>query len=157
VKNRGKDGRRFLPLLLGALTLAGVLLLFADDAAPQRFPAGSHAVLAGFALAAIAVAYVTFQFGRRDARIGSGGMVKAILLAAAFLFWAANQLWPNLPQAGLFNDAAIGLFVLDVFLAMAGWPAESSDGVFEGGCGCGGKRCCCGCTEVNATRRSSEA
>jgi hypothetical protein len=144
VENRGKDSQRFFALLLGALTLAGVVLLFADDAAPQRFPAESHAMLAGFALAAIAVAYLIFQFGRRDARsdtrIGAGGAAKALLLAAAFLFWAANQLWPNLPQAGLFNDIAIGLFVLDVFLAMAGWPAESSDGVLAGS----GSRCNCG-------------
>ncbi len=56
-------------------------------------------------------------------------LAKAILLAAAFLFWAANQFWPNLPQATLFNDIAIGLFVFDVFLVIAGWPpalAESS-------------------------------
>jgi hypothetical protein len=53
-------------------------------------------------------------------------MVKAILLAVAFLFWAANQLWPELPQATLFNDLAIALFVLDVFLTMIGWPAAES-------------------------------
>ncbi len=52
------------------------------------------------------------------------------MLAVAFLFWAANQLWPNLPQATLFNDVAIALFVLDVFLVMVGWPASSPDGSF---------------------------
>jgi len=55
---------------------------------------------------------------------------KAIMLAAAFLFWAANQLWPALPQATLFNDIAIALFVLDVFLVMVGWPAASPDESF---------------------------
>jgi len=53
--------------------------------------------------------------------------VKAIMLAAAFLFWAANQFWPNIRQAVLFNDFAIGLFVIDVFLVIAGWPAASPD------------------------------
>jgi hypothetical protein len=51
---------------------------------------------------------------------------KSVLLAAAFLFWAANQFWPNLPQATLFNDIAIGLFVLDLFLVMTGWPPPPS-------------------------------
>jgi hypothetical protein len=51
--------------------------------------------------------------------------VKAIVLAAAFLFWAANQLWPDLRQATLFNDIAIALFVLDVLLVMIGWPVVS--------------------------------
>jgi len=73
----------------------------------------------------IAVAYIAFQVAlRRDIR----KLAKAILLAAAFLFWAANQFWPNLPQAGLFNDIAIALFVLDVFLVIAGKPDVESKG-----------------------------
>ena len=35
------------------------------------------------------------------------GELKAVLLAIAFLFWAANQLWPNSPQATIYNDIAI--------------------------------------------------
>jgi hypothetical protein len=140
--------------MLGGLTLAGVVLLFAEDAAPRLFPVGSHALLAAFSLAAIAIAYLIHQCARRGVSIGPGGIVKAALLAAAFLFWAANQLWPNLPQAALFNDIAIGLFVLDVFLAIAGWPAESSDGVFGESGGCCGQRCeACGyCVGRKASR-----
>jgi hypothetical protein len=138
--------RRLVPLALGVATLAGVVLLFVDDSAPRMFPTGSHAVLAAFSLAAIALAYLIFQLMRRDVSMGPGGIVKAVLLAAAFLFWAANQFWPNLKQAALFNDVAIGLFVLDVFLVIVGWPAEASGGVFGEGGGCGGKRCeACGC------------
>jgi len=48
-------------------------------------------------------------------------LIKAVLLAAAFLFWAANQFWPESPQATLYNDIAIALFVFDVFLVMIGW------------------------------------
>jgi hypothetical protein len=39
----------------------------------------------------------------------------------------ANQLWPDLRQATLFNDIAIAPFVLDVFLVMIGWPAWLPD------------------------------
>ena len=141
--------RRFLPLTLGLLTLAAVALLLAQDAAPRLFPARSHDVLAAFSLAAIALAYLMHRFARRPAL---AELAKAILLAAAFLFWAANQFWPGLPQAGLLNDIAIGLFVLDVFLVIAGWPQASpgavfaeSDGSSAGGCDCISCDCRCGC------------
>jgi hypothetical protein len=130
--------RRNLALLLGVVTLACVVLLFIQDAAPRLFPAGSHEVLSAISLAAIALAYVVFQLLRRSTAME---MVKTILLALAFLFWAANQFWPNLPQAGLFNDIAIGLFVFDVFLAIAGWPLASTDSLFAKG----NKPCQCGC------------
>lgn len=117
-------------MILGSLTLAAVVLLLVQDAEPQLFPARSHEFLAAFSLAMISLAYVIYQWARRS---GLKEMVKTILLAAAFLFWAANQLWPSLPQAGLFNDIAIGLFVLDLFLVIAGWPASASGGVFGAG------------------------
>lgn len=129
------------------VTLAVVVALFVEDAAPRRFPAGSHDALAAFSLAMIAVAYVIFQIVQRAAL---ADMTKAVLLAAAFLFWAANQFWPNLPQAGLFNDIAIGLFVLDVFLVISGRPPAAKDsflpatgwvGPERHGKGCG----CCDC------------
>ena len=134
--------RRLLPLALGLLTLAAVALLFVQDAVPRLFPAGIHEFLAAFSLAAIAFAYLIHQFARRHALME---LAKAILLAAAFLFWAANQFWPRLPQAALFNDIAIGLFVLDVFLAIAGWPLAANDGVFAEGDETGTCRCDCGC------------
>ena len=37
-------------------------------------------------------------------------------------------------QATLFNDIAIALFVLDVFLVMIGWPATSPDESFAEAC-----------------------
>jgi len=43
--------------------------------------------------------------------------------------------------AGLFNDIAIALFVLDVFLVMIGWPAAAPDGAFaEASAGPAGER-----------------
>jgi hypothetical protein len=119
--------RRALPLILGLITLASVGVLLVWDAAPELFPAHAHDVLGAFPLAMIALAYLVYQAVHQPARLE---VVKAILLAVAFLFWAANQLWPNLSQATLFNDVAIALFVLDVFLVMAGWPATSPDESF---------------------------
>jgi hypothetical protein len=118
---------RALPVLLGVVALASVGVLFAWDTLPRLFPAGAHNVLGAFPLAMIAFAYLFYQSAHRPARME---VVKAILLAIAFLFWAANQLWPELPQATLFNDIAIALFVLDVFLVMVGWPATSPDESF---------------------------
>ena len=118
---------RILPVILGVITLASVVVLLAWDAFPWLFPARAHDVLGAFPLAMIAVAYLIYQSAHRPARLE---VVKAILLAVAFLFWAANQFWPDLGQATLFNDVAIGLFVLDVFLVMIGWPATSPDESF---------------------------
>jgi hypothetical protein len=122
---------RALPVILGVVTLASVGVLIVWDAFPQLFPANAHDVLAAFPLAMIAVAYLVYQSAHRPARLEA---VKAVLLAVAFLFWAANQFWPSLRQATLFNDIAIALFVLDVFLVMAGWPATSPDESFAETC-----------------------
>jgi multisubunit Na+/H+ antiporter MnhG subunit len=125
---------RILPVLLGALTLASVGVLFAWDAFPRLFPADAHNILGAFPLAMIALAYLAYQSAHRPPR---KELFKAVLLAVAFLFWAANQLWPNSAQATLYNDIAIALFVLDVFLVMIGWPATSPDESFAETCaGC---------------------
>jgi hypothetical protein len=118
---------RAVPVVSGGIALAAVVVLFSWDAIPGYFPAKAHDVLAAFPLAMIAIAYLAYQTAHwppfRE-------WVKAILLAVAFLFWAANQFWPDLRQATLFNDIAIALFVLDVFLVMIGWPATSPDESF---------------------------
>jgi uncharacterized membrane protein len=97
------------------------------DLNPKFFPAKAHDFLAAFPLVVIAIAYLLYQSARRPA---AKEFVKAIMLAVAFLFWGANQLWPDLLQATLFNDIAIALFVLDVFLVMIGWPTTSPDESF---------------------------
>lgn len=111
-------------MILGVVTLMGVVVLLVWDVRPALFPMRAHDVLAAFPLGLIAVSYLLYQVARRP---GPAEMLKAILLAAAFLLWAANQLWPNLARATLFNDLAIALFVLDVFLVMAGWPGVQPD------------------------------
>lgn len=119
--------QRIIPAVLGFVTLLGVVVLLAWDAFPRLFPVRSHDFLAAFPLTLIAVAYLAYQAAHKPA---PKELLKAILLAVAFLLWAANQFWPNLPQATLFNDFAIALFVLDVFLVMIGWPATSPDESF---------------------------
>jgi hypothetical protein len=118
---------RALPAVLGLITMASVAALLAWDAWPRLFPAGTHDPLAGFALAMIAVAYVAYQIIHRPA---PREFLKAVMLAVAFLFWAANQLWSASRLAVVWNDIAIALFVLDVFLVMVGWPPNSPDRSF---------------------------
>jgi hypothetical protein len=125
--NRLDRAHRVLPVVLGIVTLAGVAALLLWDVVPRLFPPGSHDFLAAFSLAMIAFAYLVYQVVHRPAPME---FAKAAMLAVAFLFWAANQLWPGLPQATLFNDIAIALFVLDVFLVMIGWPPASPDTSF---------------------------
>ncbi|HET6170854.1 MAG TPA: hypothetical protein VFE01_11765 [Terracidiphilus sp.] len=118
---------RALPVILGVVTLMGVGVLLAWDVDPRLFPARAHDFLAAFPLAMIAIAYLVYQAAHKPARMEA---FKAILLAIAFLFWAANQLWPDLREATLFNDIAVALFVLDVFFVIAGWPSSSPDESF---------------------------
>ena len=118
---------RALPVIVGGSTLLAIGVLLLWDAFPGYFPAKAHDYLAAFPLAMIALAYLVYQTAHRPP---FRELVKAILLAIAFLFWAANQLWPDLSQATLFNDIAVALFVLDVFLVMIGWPATSPDESF---------------------------
>jgi hypothetical protein len=119
MKNSPRRIGRTLPLRLGQLTLVSVLLLIAWDAYPRAFPARAHDLLGALPLALIAVAYLLYQAVRRP---GPAELGKAIVLAAAFLLWAANQFWPKASSATLWNDLAIALFVFDVFLVVAGWP-----------------------------------
>jgi hypothetical protein len=116
--------QRTIPVVLGTVTLACVALLLLWDVRPSLFPAGAHDFLGGFPLAMIAIAYLWYQGGHN---LSTADAAKAITLAAAFLFWAANQYWPNSPQATLFNDIAIALFVLDIFWILVGWPANAPD------------------------------
>lgn len=130
---------RLLSVMLGAVTLAGVAVLLGWDAFPWLLPAGSHAILAAFSLAMIAFAYLVYQIALRPAAME---FLKAILLAVAFLFWAANQFWPNSPHATLYNDLAIALFVLDMFLVIVGWPRTSRDASFAESCSGRCAECC---------------
>jgi hypothetical protein len=115
--------RRSLPVILCVVTLISVGVLLVWDLIPGLFPAKAHDFLAALPLAMIACVCLLYEAVRRPS---GSELIKAILLACAFLFWAANQLWPTLPHATLFNDLAIALFVFDVFLAMTSRPDPMS-------------------------------
>jgi hypothetical protein len=117
-------GRRLLslPVILCIVTLVSVGILLSWDILPGLYPPRAHDFLAAFPLALIALTCLVYEAVRRPAR---SELIKAILLACAFLFWAANQFWPALRWATLFNDIAIALFVFDVFLAMIGRPIST--------------------------------
>jgi hypothetical protein len=118
---------RAVSVVLGVITLVVVAAVLFSDAFPQVLPGRGHDRLAAASLAMIAFSYLVYQAAHRP---GWKEWVKAILLAAAFVFWAANQAWPDTRQAILLNDMAIALFVLDVFLVMVGWPSGSPDESF---------------------------
>ena len=124
---RADPDHRAVPVLLGVVTMVCVALLLASDLFPALLPAGMHGFVEATPLALIALVYLLYQSVHRPPL---REWIKAILLAAAFLFWSANQFWPNPHQATIFNDIAISLFVLDVFLVMIGWPAASPDESF---------------------------
>lgn len=110
----------------GALTVLSLALLLAWDVAPEFFPSRAHLVLGAGPLALIAVTYLAYQ--ALLMRAGPAHMFRAVVLALAFLCWAANQALDATPVATLMNDLAIALFVIDVLLTMLGWPAEKVDG-----------------------------
>jgi len=70
-------------------------------------------------LALTAIGLLIYQIAKRPRPLE---VLQAILVAAAFLCWAANQLLPDIPQSLLLNDMAIALFVLDVFLLIVSKP-----------------------------------
>ena len=125
--NRLDRAHRAIAVIAGVITLIGCVVLLLWDVAPQLFPAKAHDVLGAFPLAMIAIAYLLYQSAHRPP---FRELLKATMLALAFLFWAANQLWPESRYATLYNDIAIALFVLDVFLVIVGWPATSPDESF---------------------------
>jgi hypothetical protein len=115
--------RRALPIAFGVLTFVSVGVLLTGDAFPRLFPSVSHEILAPLPLVLITLAYVVYQAGGRASRLE---WAKTAILALGFLFWAANQLWPDCRLSTLFNDIAIAAFVLDAFLAMIGWSSDKA-------------------------------
>jgi hypothetical protein len=114
-----------IPRALGALTVLTLIPLIASDGSPRLFPPGAHRSLAAIPLALIALACIAHPL---VGRAPPPALAKGILLAAAFQFWAANQFWPQHPFATLFNDSAIALFVVDVFLAIRGVDHAAASG-----------------------------
>ncbi|HEU0167601.1 MAG TPA: hypothetical protein VFS62_07475 [Chloroflexota bacterium] len=110
---------RALGLAVAVLSLASLVPLLVWDTRPGTFPGGAHLALGAAPLALIAVAYLIYQ---RYLRARAGQVLRAAILALAFLCWAANQALGDGPTATLMNDLAITLFVVDVALTMTNWP-----------------------------------
>jgi hypothetical protein len=108
-----------IPVVFGVVTLLSLVPLLLWDVVPGAFPARAHDVLSATPLTLVAVAYLVYQGARRAS---ASEFAKAGLSAAAFVFWALNQLWPDDPHSTLFNDIAVAAFVVDVVLVIFGWP-----------------------------------
>ena len=113
---RADQSRRSVSVALGVVTLASVGLLLTWNFVPARFPPRSHDALAALPLALIALAALVHRLEQQPT---GGELARTGLLAAAFLFWSANQFWPESPRATLFNDLAVALFVIDVWFVIA--------------------------------------
>jgi len=106
-------------LMFASLAMASVAALLVWDAFPGVFPPRAHLLLGASPLVLVAISSLVYQAVKRPRPLE---IVKAIVLATAFLFWAANQLLPDFARAVLLNDVAIALFAFDVFLSVVGWP-----------------------------------
>jgi hypothetical protein len=114
--------QKVLRSVTAALMLLSIAVLLVCDAVPGLFPAKVHLAVAPLSLGLTAVAILLFYVTRRAS---FAEWVKALIVALAFFFWAANQLCTDVTIATALNDVAIALFVLDVVLVILGWPAGS--------------------------------
>jgi hypothetical protein len=105
-----------------ALLCAALLLL-------SNLQAGSaplHAWLSSFPLALAGIGFAVLQIRLRPAR---GILLRRLLLAGAFVFWAVDQLLPPGQLATLIGDAVISAYVLDLYWMMKGEQEARKDGV----------------------------
>jgi hypothetical protein len=102
---------RVVTVLLLAVALASSAVLLSLDVS-QGFREGeARRVVSALPLIAIALACLAFHATWTPRPLD---LLKRVLLSAAFLFWAANQLFPTKGWAPVANDVAIALFVLDL-------------------------------------------
>jgi hypothetical protein len=105
-----------LPFAFGSLATISLVPLLGWDAAPTRFPRGTHDVLGATPLVAIAAAHLAQQCVVKPSLVD---WLRAIVVVSAFGAWAVNQYWPDHPLATVWNDVAIALFVIDIFVSIA--------------------------------------
>ena len=98
-----------------AIALVAVLVIL--DFTTGFLESRAHRVISAAPLATIAVAYLVHQAIKHPSLLET---LKAIVLACGFLLWGAYQLAPAFPHIAVFNDLAIGLFVVDVVLVIGG-------------------------------------
>ncbi len=102
--------------LVGVALILSLVLLVLDAWAGFR-ESDARRFVSAIPLIAIALACLAFQSTSKPEPLD---LLKRLLLSAAFLFWAANQLFPKEGWAPVANDVAIALFVLDLALILSG-------------------------------------
>lgn len=106
---------RAVTVFLLAVALASSVLLLALDASQGFREGDARRVVSALPLIAIALACLAFHATWTPEPLD---LLKRVLLSAAFLFWAANQLFPTTGWAPIANDIAVALFVLDLALIL---------------------------------------
>jgi hypothetical protein len=106
---------RAVTVLLLALALASSTILLGLDAWGGFRESDARRVVSALPLIAIALACLAFHATWTPEPLD---LLKRVLLSVAFLFWAANQLFPKTGWAPVANDLAIALFVLDLALIL---------------------------------------
>jgi hypothetical protein len=105
-----------------ALVCSAFLLIsnFQSTAAP------THAWLSSLPLALAGVGFAVLQIWLRPTR---GILLRRLLLAAAFILWAVDQLLPPGQLAMFIGDAVISAYVLDLYWMMKGEEEARRDSV----------------------------
>lgn len=106
---------RAVTVLLLAIALAGSAVLLVLDVSGDFRESDARRVVSALPLIAIALACLAFHATWTPEPLD---LLKRVLLSAAFLLWAANQLFPTAGWAPVANDLAIALFVLDLALIL---------------------------------------
>lgn len=107
---------RIVTVFLLVLALASSVVLLALDVSAGFRTGDARRVVSALPLIAIALACLALHVTWRPPE--PLDLLKRVLLSAAFLFWAANQLVPAAGWAPVANDLAIALFVLDLALIL---------------------------------------
>jgi hypothetical protein len=92
-----------------ALFCSALLLLSNLRFASTR---ANNAWLSSLPLALAGIAYAVLQIRLRPSR---QTLLKRLILAASFIFWAIDQLLPSGPMATFIGDAVVSAYVLDLF------------------------------------------
>jgi hypothetical protein len=84
----------------------------------------NNAWLSSLPLALAGIAYAVLQIRLRPSR---PTLLKRLLLAASFIFWAIDQLLPSGQMATLVGDAVVSAYVLDLFWMIQEQKAEGAE------------------------------
>jgi hypothetical protein len=116
-------------LLAKLSVLAAAALLLASIFMPVPSHTRLHPWISAVPLALAGVGYALFQLQLRPSR---AVLLKRLLLAAAFVFWAIDQVMPAGRVAVFIGDAVIAAYVLDLFWMLRDQQKERTPGSGNG-------------------------